>query len=88
VKIGSELLGERWREITGGLASSSFSIVYFFHNLGSPKGSACENESFFGEVTNLKLAVSKPDYCDDIFFMKIQRNDTDVCYITLTFLNL
>jgi hypothetical protein len=70
VKIDSELLGERRREITGGLASSSFSIMYFFffRNLASPKGSACENESVFGEVTNLKLAVSKPDYCDDNFF--------------------
>jgi len=30
VKIDSELLGERRREITAGLASSSFSIMYFF----------------------------------------------------------
>lgn len=67
VKIDSELRGERRREITVGLASSSFSIMYFFRYLGSPKGHACENESFFGEVTNQKLAVSKPDYCDISF---------------------
>lgn len=42
--------------------------VLFFRNLGSPKGRACENESFFCEVTNLKLAVSKPDYCDTFFY--------------------
>jgi hypothetical protein len=70
VKIDSELLGERRREITGDLAYSSFSIIYFFFscNPGSPKGSACENESVFGEVTNLNLAMSTPDYCDDNFF--------------------
>ena len=37
--------------------------VLFFRYLDSPKGRACENESFFSEVTNLKLAVSEPDYC-------------------------
>jgi hypothetical protein len=86
VKIDSELLGERRREITGDLAYSSFSIMYFFScNLGSPKGSACENESFFGEVTNLKFAMSTPDYCDNFFSMKIQRNCTDACYCPHTF---
>jgi hypothetical protein len=67
-----ELLGEARKEITGGLGPlSSLSIMYYFFsplNLGCPKGSACENDSFAGEARNLQLAVSKPDYYDEFFF--------------------
>jgi hypothetical protein len=67
-----------------GLQFSLHYIPFFFCNLGFPKGTASDNESFFGEVRYLNLAVSKPDYCDDFFSRKFK--EMILTFVTTPFL--